>query len=189
MLDRFALLAVIISTVVAATNQAPVAKRVDEAAPPLRLSLRVDQQSYRMSDTMTLETQLTNVSSNPVFLNEWDLCWSFARGLVLRVIDAKGSDVRTDLSLDCVPPPPRPGDVYQFVKIDGGRFYGCTSQFVMHDIVNTTGEYDLDVSFESSISAKWVSEYLRNDPIGKLPLWTREKPPLKALRIHIKVIS
>ena len=138
---------------------------------------------------MTLETQLTNVSSDAVFLNEWDLCWSFARGLVLRVIDSKGSDVRTDLLLDCIPPPPRPGDVYQFVKIDGGRFYGCVSQFGIRDIVNKPGEYDLDVSFGSSISAKWVSEFLRNDPISKLPLWTMEKPTLKAPRIHIKVVS
>jgi len=189
MVGRFAVVAVIILAVVAATEQAPVAKRVDEAAPPLRLSVRVDQQSYRMSDTMMLETQLTNVSSNAVFLNEWDLCWNFARGLVLHVMDAKGSEVRTDFFADCVPPPPRAGDVYQFVKIDGGRFYGCASQFVIHDIVNKPGAYDLDVSFESSISAKWVSEFLRNDPISKLPLWTMEKPTLKAPRLHINVVS
>jgi hypothetical protein len=142
-----------------------------------------------MSDTITVETQLTNVSNEAVFVDEWNLCWNFARGLVLNVSDANGAEVHTDFLPDCVPPPPRPGDVYRFVKIDSGRFYGLLDKFPIKEIVNKPGEYDLDVSFEGSISAEWVSQFLASDPISKLPLWTREKPVLHAARIHIRVVS
>lgn len=188
MLNGIALIAMILSGVIGTMKHGPLASKTDQIGLPLRLSIRVQRDAYRMSDKLTLETQLTNVGTDPIFLNEWDLCWNFARGLVLRVINAKGSDVRTNTLLDCVPPPPQAGDVYRFVKIDAGRFYGSTTEFAIRDLVNVPGEYDLGVSFESSISAKWVSEFLRGDPISKLPLWTSEKPPLKARPIHIKIL-
>lgn len=189
MLERFVPLAGTLVTVALFAGQTATTDTVDQAKPALRLTVRVGQQSYRMSDTLALETQLTNVGSGPVFVDEWNLCWNFARGLVLRVIDAKGADVRTDFLPDCVPPPPRPGDVYRFIKINSGRFYGLLDKFPIKEIVNRPGEYDLDISFESSISADWVSQFLANDPISKLPLWTMEKPVLRAARTHIKVVS
>jgi hypothetical protein len=188
MLERFVPLAATLVLVALSVGPAATPGKDDQPKPPLQLTVRVDRQSYRMSDNLTLETQLTNVSDSPVFVDEWNLCWNFARGLVLHVIDAKELEVRTDFLLDCVPPPPRAGDVYRFVKIDGGRFYGLLDKFPIHEIVNKPGEYDLDVSFESSLSASWVSQFLANDPISKLPLWTMEKPVLRAARIHIKVI-
>lgn len=188
MFRRITLLAVMVGLAFGAEGRTAIRRKADYATTPLRLSVRVDGHSYQMGDILTLEAQLTNVSDDALFLNEWDLCWNFARGLVLRVIDSRGSDVRTDVLLDCVPPPPRAGDVYRFVKIDSGRFYGSVTEFRIRDLVNQPGEYNLDVKFESSLSAKWVSEFLRNDPISKLPLWTIEKPPLKAPRIHITVM-
>jgi len=189
MLARIASLAVTILMAVLPTGQSPMASKAERVKPALRLSVRVDRSFYRMSDSLISETQLTNVSSGAVFLNEWDLCWNFARGLVLHVIDAKGYEVRTDFLPDCVPPPPRAGDFYRFVKIDGGRFYGIVTEFPISTLVKKPGEYDLDVRFDSSISANWVSEYLPDDPISKLPLWTMERPTLEAPRIHFRVIS
>src|SRR5262249_5145012 len=124
MLERFVLAIFALSAAQAVTGD-----KVDQGKSPLQLTVRVGQPSYRMSDAITLETQLTNVSDSPVFVDEWNLCWNFARGLVLHVTDAKGAEVQTDFLPDCLPPPPRTGDIYRFVKIDGGRFYGLLDKF------------------------------------------------------------
>jgi hypothetical protein len=141
-----------------------------------------------MADNMKMETQITNVGNDDVYLYEWSLCYNFARWLKLSVFDAKGAYVQTHFLIDCVPPPPRAGDVYQFIKLEPGKFYGIADESPIRDVVNEPGEYDIDVSYESCISAEWISKYFASEPISKLALWTMEKPILKANRIHFKVV-
>ncbi len=159
-----------------------------QAAVPLQLSVRIDRQTYRMSDSMKMETQITNIGNDDVYLYDWNLCWNFARWLKMMVFDSKGAYVHTHFLVDCVPPPPRPGDVYQFIKLEPGRFYGIADESPIRDMVNEPGEYDLDVSYESCMPAELVSEFFSHDPISKLPLWTMEKPILKANRVHFRVV-
>jgi hypothetical protein len=59
-----------------------------------------------------------------VYIWEWDLCWNFARGLSMYLTTADGTPVRGDFLFDCVPPPPKEGNVYAFIKLEPGRFYG-----------------------------------------------------------------
>jgi|GEM_PF-1822758 len=157
------------------------------SSPQLELALKTDRDTYRLSDTLHLETRLTNVGESNVYIWEWDLCWNPARGLTLRIVDAQGKDVQGRILLDCVPPPPRRGDVYQFIKLAQGNFYGRAEAFAVSDLVNGPGEYDISAFFSGSLSRKWIAQYLGKDPIGNLPLWTMDKPQLASNRLHITV--
>lgn len=154
---------------------------------PLTLALKPDRNTYRMSDTLHLETRITNLGDKDVYLWQWDLCWNPARGLSMRIIGADGKDVQSPLLLDCVPPPPRQGDVFQFFKLSPERFYGLIEDFKISEMVSKPGEYDVYATFNSFLSSKWSAEFLEKDPISKLPLWTMEQPTITSNRIHIVV--
>lgn len=153
----------------------------------LELALKADRGVYKMSDSLHLETRLTNVGKEDVYIWEWDLCWNPARGLSMRIVDAQGKDVQGRVLCDCVPPPPREGDVYQFFKLGPGRFYGRDEDFKISEVVNGPGTYEIGATFNSFSSTDWTTKYLRKDPIAKLPLWTMEQPALTSNRIHINV--
>ena len=105
----------------------------------------------------------------------------------MRIVDVRGKDVQGRVLLDCVPPPPREGDVYQFFKLPPQRFYGLDEDFKVSDLVNGPGEYRIAASFSSFSSSDWPSKYLEKDPIAKLPLWTIEEPRIMSNRIRIVV--
>jgi hypothetical protein len=77
--------------------------------------------------------------------------------------------------------------VYQFFKIEPNRFYGLAEDFKISDLVNGPGEYNISATFSSFLSSKWIAEFFGKEPIGKLPLWTVEQPPVNSNRIHIAV--
>jgi len=153
----------------------------------LALILKADRSDFKMSDTMNLETQLRNIGEQDVYIWEQDMCWNPARGLSMRITSMDGKDVRSPFLLDCVPPPPRRGDAYQFVKLPPGRTYGLSQSFKLSEMVNGPAEYDIFATFNSFLSSKWTAEFMENDPISKLPLWTMEQPTLTSNRIHIAV--
>lgn len=191
MFNRIWLLVLIPAFIGVAWGQSKSPTTPDASNPtalPLQLSVRVDRLTYRMSDSMKMETQITNVGHDDVYLYEGSLCYNFARWLRLSVFDAKGTYVQTHFLIDCLPSTPQRGNVYQFVKVEPGRFYGIADDSPIRDLVNEPGEYDMDVSYESCISAEWISKFFGKEPISKLPLWTMEKPILKANRIHFRVV-
>jgi hypothetical protein len=170
---------------VRSTGSAPGA--LAASSQQLELALKADRDSYRLSDTLHLETRVTNVGQSDVYIWEWDMCWNLARGLTMRIVDAQGKDVQGRVLLDCVPPPPRQKDVYQFFKLAQGDFHGRAEAFALSDLVNGPGDYDISATFSGSLSSKWIAEFLGRDPIAKLPLWTMDKPRLASNRVHITV--
>jgi hypothetical protein len=170
------------------THVATSSARAQSHSLPLELVLKADRSTYRMSDTLHLKTQITNVGEKDIYLWEWDLCWNPARGLSMRITDAGGKDVQSPFLLDCVPPPPVQGNTYQFVKLSPERFYGLAEDFKLSELVKGPGKYDIDATFSSFLSSKWTAEVLGKEPIGKLPLWTMEQPPITSNRIHIVVM-
>ncbi len=160
-----------------------------EVTPPrstLQLTLKADQ-SFRMSDMLRLETRLANVGNEDVYIWEWDMCWNPARGLSMHITEHHGNTVESRVLLDCVPPPPRQGDVYQFIKLAPNAFYGHSEQIRVSDLVNGPGDYDVTVTFNSFLAADFIAKHYTSDPISKLPLWTMESPTLTSNRIHITV--
>ena len=87
--------------------------------------------------------------------------------------------------LDCLPPPPRKGDVYQFVKIAPHAIYGFVHTFRVSELVNEPGEYNVLATFNSFLSAHLIAETFRNEPISSL--WTVDMPTVASNRIRIKV--
>jgi hypothetical protein len=154
---------------------------------PLELTLRADRNVYKMSDTLRLETQLRNVSEEDVYIWQWDMCWNQARGLSMSIVDTDGKYVQSRFLLDCVPPPPRRGDPYQFFKLVPGSFYGRTQDFKLKDFLSKPGEYDVSATFNSFLSSEWVAQVLESEPISKLSLWTMEHPTVSSNRIRILV--
>jgi hypothetical protein len=83
----------------------------------LQLILNTEHDLYRISDTLQMETRLANFGDKDVYIWEQDMCWNPAHGLSMRITTSAEKDVQSPFLLDCLPPPPREGDVYQFVKI------------------------------------------------------------------------
>ena len=181
----------VLAYLIAVAMTAPVAAQVDTANKPasqaLVVSVRTDQQTYRMSDRIRMETQILNTGHDDVYLWEWDLCWNFAQGLSMYLTTPDGKPVQGDFLFDCVPPPPKEGSIYAFVKLKRGRFYGIANEIKVTDVVNKPGNYDISVTYQSSISSSFIKEFLRHDPISALPVWTMEQPTIKAPKIRIVV--
>jgi hypothetical protein len=176
--------------VIAAITSAGVAqvnKAVKPVTPALELSVRTDHQIYRMSDTIKMEVQLLNNGDEDVYLWDWDLCRNPARGLSMYLTSTDGSPAHGDFLFDCVPPPPKEGDVYAFIRVEAGRFYGAADEIKVTDVVSKPGEYDINVAYNSFASRSFIKEFLQHDPIAKLPLWTMEQPTITAPRVHIVV--
>ncbi|SRR5579864_2591455 len=98
-----------------------------------------------------------------------------------------GTPVQGSFLFDCVPPPPKEGNVYAFIRLQPGRFYGIADEIKVSDVVSKPGEYNLSVTYGSSISSSFINEFLNHDPIAILPVWTMEQPIVKASRVHIMI--
>lgn len=146
----------VLPCLIAAAMTSALAARVNKAdklpSPTLQLTVRTDRHTYRMSDKVRMETQLLNTGNEDVYIWEWDLCWNFARGLSMYLTTPDGTPVQGDLLFDCVPTPPKEGKVYAFVKLEPGRFYGIADEIKVTDVVSKAGEYDISVTYNSSIS-------------------------------------
>jgi len=136
---------------------------------------------------MVLDTQVLNLSSNDVYIWESDFCWNPARGFSMYITAKDGTSVRSRVLLDSLPPPPRPGVAYQFIKLGRHEFHGIQDIFKIDDFIDKPGEYDIEVTFNSFLSGSFVRESFSDDPIAKLPLWTNDKPPVIASRVRIVV--
>jgi hypothetical protein len=181
----------VLSCLIAAAMNSAVAAQVskeDKPAPSaLQLTVRTDKKTYRMSDKIRMETQLLNTGNEDVYIWEWDLCWNFARGLSMYFTMADGTPVQGNFLFDCVPPPPKEGNVYAFIKLEPGRFYGIADEIKLTDVVSKPGEYDISVTYNSSLSRSFIKEFLKHDPISTLPVWTMEQPTVKAPKVRIVV--
>ena len=181
----------VLSCLIAAAVISPVAAQVNKvdkpAAPVLQLTVRTDQRTYRMSDKVRMETQLLNTGNEDLYIWEWDLCWNFARGLSMYLTTPDGTPVQVNFLFDCVPPPPKEGNFYAFIKLEPGRFYGVADEIKVSDVVSKPGQYDISVTYKSSLSRSFIRQFLSHDPISTLPVWTMEQPTVNAARMRIIV--
>lgn len=157
-------------------------------ASPLLLRANVDGHVFNMKDSFTVEASLLNKSGSYVYLYTWDLCWNFADALRIQVQDARGKLVKGSALVDCVPPPPKPGDVYEFVRLDAGNFYGIRTRFKVSDLIPKPGNYTLTVAFHRTLRADFVKQELPDDQIAKEKLWSDDEPVLYARPIKLVIL-
>jgi hypothetical protein len=185
LMKSIAVLALIaVSLVASAQSAVPPAKPES----PFLLRTSISGHVFQMKDSFTLEASLLNKSDDDVYLYTWDLCWNFAEHLRIQVLDAHGKLAQGPGLIDCIPPPPKPGDVYEFIALSPGNFYGISSQFKVSDLISKPGTYTLTVAFERSMTPNYVREYLPNDPIAKAPLWSRDEPVIEAPPIQLEIV-
>jgi len=175
--------AVLLAAVIAQAGES--SDSTSERITKVELTLKTERDIYRMSDTLQIETRLSNSGSKDVYIWEKDMCWNPARGLSMRITTSAGKDVQSPVLLDCLRPPPAAGDAYQFVKIAPRAFYGHVHRFKVSDLVDKPGEYTVFATFNSFLSAHFIAETLQREPISKL--WTTDIPTITSNRIQIKV--
>jgi len=181
---RFWIIAVLLLAAVIA-QAGKSSDSTSERIAKVELTLKAEHDIYRMSDTLQMETRLSNSGSKDVYIWEEDMCWNPARGLSMRITTSAGKYVQSPALLDCLPPPPAAGDAYQFVKISPHTFYGHVHRFKVSDLVDRPGEYTLFATFNRFLSAHFIAETFPREPISKL--WTTDIPTITSNRIHIRV--
>ena len=142
----------------------------------------MDRKTYSISYKLKMEVQLTNISQEDIYVYEWYLCWGQGPALNLQVFDASGKFIGPGFTFDCVPPPPKPGDLTQFARIEPAKFYGIRDTFGLRELVKKSGEYDLVVQ----CGAFLPTDYWAKEGFPNLNYWTSKHPRLKA-KVHITV--
>jgi len=151
----------------------------------MALTVRSTQQSYRMSDTVPLEVQLTNTGTNPLYLFD-DVCWNPGNFLTIHVFTTDGKEVSGKLEYlrDCLPPPPRRDDISSFIRLEPRTFYGVQEDFTARELVPGPGDYDIVVHYEAALSADWIAKY-GGAKMANLPIWTRDRPLLTSNHVRV----
>jgi hypothetical protein len=61
----------------------------DRPHPQIKLTVKADRETYRLSENIDFETRHTNLGNEDVYLFDDD-CWGFADGLTLWIYDSTG---------------------------------------------------------------------------------------------------
>ena len=149
------------------------------------LTIRVNQQSYRMSDKVPLEVQLTNTGTSTLYLFD-DVCWNPGNFLTIHVFTTEGKEVsgKLDYLRDCLPPSPRRNDISRFIRLEPRTFYGVLEDFTVRELVPRPGDYDIVVYYEAALSADWIAKY-GGTKMAELPVWTRNRPVLASNHLRV----
>jgi hypothetical protein len=156
--------------------------------PQLKLTVRAQSQAYRLGDKIEFESRLTNTGKVDVYLFD-DVCSGFADGLSLSVYDSAGkevprvSDVSPRFLPDCIPQPPKSGDMSRFLRLPLGHFYGHAISLKIQDFAKKPGEYDFVFEYHSSIPVSLLVE----SGFPDVPFWTAEEKSIKC-RVRVRVI-
>jgi hypothetical protein len=137
-----------------------------------------------MKDKMHIEVQVANGGDDDVYIWDGIFCWGQGGALNIRALTSAGKQVHpaSDFLLDCVPPPPKEGDLTQFIRIGPGRFYGLTGDFDLRDLVDGPGERTLVIRLGGVLSL----EFIRTLGYPELPYWTSEDKPLIS-EVHLTI--
>ena len=151
----------------------------------MALTIRANQQSYRMGDTVPLEVQLTNTGTSALYLFD-DVCWNPGNFLTIHVFTTEGKEVsgKLDYLRDCLPPPPRRDDISSFIRLEPRTFYGVLEDFTARELVPGPGDYDIVVYYEAALSADWIAKY-GGAKMAELPVWTRDRPVLTSNHLRV----
>jgi len=153
----------------------------------MAVTIRTNQPSYRMGDTVPLEVQLTNTGTSMLYLFD-DVCWNPGNFLTIHVFTTEGKEVsgKLDSLRDCLPPPPRRDDISSFIRLQPRTFFGVQEDFTARELVPGPGDYDVVVHYEAALSADWIAKY-GGAKMAELPVWTRDRPVLTSNHLRVSL--
>jgi hypothetical protein len=145
--------------------------------PKLAVVVRSAKPTYRLTEEIELEIQLSNAGDEP-FIIRRQLGWGVGRTQI-RVFDSNGKEVFTPFLADELPPPPKEHD---FVELGPNEFFGVRMQEPTTHFVSTPGSYELVVDYSSHLSEQWIRT---NVTIPDVPIWSREMGTVESNRITV----
>jgi hypothetical protein len=141
----------------------------------LGVVIRTTSSAYRVSDTVQLEIQLSNIGTTPLLIRR-QLGWGVGR-TDIRVFDANGKEVFTSFLAVELPPPFKQGD---FIQLAPNQFYGQRVDEAATHFVNKPGSYTLIVNYTQPFTEKFIRQNLK---LPDVPLWGRERGTTESNRI------
>ena len=123
----------------------------------LSVSLRnlTEQASYGMKDSIVLEFEVINLSSEPIGVFA-KLGMGYQGGMVLHVLDSTGAEVESptldhdSLDLDAV------GDARSYIKLQPYMFLGTRQRYAVSQLVWKPGHYKLLAEYHCPVDSKYA---------------------------------
>jgi hypothetical protein len=153
----------------------------------LQLSIRTDRTAYRENDFMEFQMQITNYGPNSPYVWRTDLCWECTTGLKFHIITADGREIVSGTNTDLPTPPPRPGHLEAFIRIESQTFYGTITQMKVSNLFPKPGKYSFFLTYESALPAEFASWFPKDDPATKIPVRMQGDPTLVSNQLQITI--
>lgn len=130
-----------------------------------QIFLATDRTSYKISQSIMLYAGVRNVNVDDSIYIYRNLAWGYGGGLVLRLRDGKGKEVRPAVVDDTMLPPPKSlDDKGIFVELKAEEIFGLGRVLPLRDIVKSPGHYYLQVEYKSPLSCSILDSNLQHLP-------------------------
>jgi hypothetical protein len=146
----------------------------------LSITLRAEKDIYKPEEKINLQTSVTNLSSNTLYIYSI-LTWGRSASLSLIVADSNGKPIQGKFLNDSIPPPPRPNDNHSFVRLYPNHFLGTKYSASLSELnIDKPGKYLLLVEYHSPILANSVE---------LTPFWGKENGVVQSNTVSIEVVE
>ena len=153
----------------------------------LELSIRTERTTYRENESMELQLQITNYGPNNPYIWRTDLCWECTTGLKVHIVTADGREIVSGTNTDLPTPPPRPGHVEDFIRIESETFYGTITKIKVSNLFPKPGNYSFFLTYDSALPTEFASRFPKDDPATKIPVRTEGDPTLVSNRLQVTI--
>jgi len=179
---------ILLVAVMVAQGQSKTSRAGTPKTALLRMSAKADRADYRIGETMKLEVSLENVGDTEIYVYD-DVCFSPSIGYGTHVFDQNRKEVfgEREFIKECLMPPPKPGAVSRFTRMAPHSSLKMQEVFQVKELVPEAGEYNLVLTYRSSLSAEFLKQAYANDPLGRLPIWTTDQGFIDSGQVHFRV--
>jgi hypothetical protein len=155
--------------------------RLMKAKDAIKVTLRAEQVSYSIGDSIELEVTLRNEDEAPVYIYR-ELLWGYGGGLILHIHNEQGDEVEPNLREDTLLPPPSDSDPGLFVRLDQHNLFGTRRIVPVKNLTQRAGKYTLQVEYRSPVPRGFMDPKLQ-----KLRALWHEDPSLFSNAVPLNV--
>jgi hypothetical protein len=147
------------------------------SAEPLKVVLSMERTRYALSDRLTVQVALVNVSDEPISVYRI-LKWGYAVGFVLHVFDERRHEVNLPMNDDDMAIPSTLSRADSYVILEPGHLLGTLRTDKLADWALKQGSYTIEVEYRSPVPHKY-----RNDA----RFWSREREVRRSNSITFQI--